>query len=132
MPANGLNRKARPQSGPSPARPWPAPPADRTVWSPHLIDRLVALWNGGESAARIAARLGLSRNAVIGKVYRLQLCRRNAAVTAERLAAQAETRRRRAIRGLSQRIQALRAADPAGSGMAGGGTVGDGTVGGMR
>ncbi|MCX8003342.1 MAG: GcrA family cell cycle regulator [Burkholderiaceae bacterium] len=44
--------------------------------SPHWPARdaeLVALWAAGLSAAEIAGRLGVSRNAVIGRAYRLAL-----------------------------------------------------------
>jgi GcrA cell cycle regulator len=44
------------------------------AWTEELVQRLVALWNEGASAAEVQARIGApSRNAVIGKVHRLRL-----------------------------------------------------------
>ena len=42
-------------------------------WTDEKIARLKEMWGRGESAAVIAERIGLSRNAVIGKVRRLGL-----------------------------------------------------------
>lgn len=39
-------------------------------WSPELEERLKALADGSLSAAKIAAELGMSRQAVIGKIHR--------------------------------------------------------------
>jgi len=44
------------------------------VWTADRIKLLRALWSKGETAAAIGARLGgLSRSAVLGKIYRLRL-----------------------------------------------------------
>ena len=45
-------------------------------WSDETVARLRALWDEGHSAAEIGRRLGLSKNAVIGKAHRLQLASR--------------------------------------------------------
>ena len=43
------------------------------VWTPELVERLIAAWNGGASAAEVQVRIGApSRSAVIGKVHRLR------------------------------------------------------------
>ena len=43
-------------------------------WTEERVDRLKKLWSEGLSASQIAAQLGgVSRNAVIGKVHRLNL-----------------------------------------------------------
>ena len=49
-----------------------------TRWTPEAVDRLKALWSEGQSASQIARELGngVTRNAVIGKVHRLNLERR--------------------------------------------------------
>lgn len=45
-----------------------------SVWTDDLIEELTALWKEGRlSAASIAQRMGVSRNAIIGKVNRLGL-----------------------------------------------------------
>ena len=46
------------------------------VWTSDRVDSLVELWSQGLSARQIAERLGgVTRNAVIGKAYRLKLQR---------------------------------------------------------
>ncbi len=43
-------------------------------WTDERVERLKKLWSEGLSASQIAAQLGgVSRNAVIGKVHRLNL-----------------------------------------------------------
>ncbi|HYF07648.1 MAG TPA: GcrA family cell cycle regulator [Acetobacteraceae bacterium] len=42
-------------------------------WSPEAIDRLRALWAEGHSTAEIGRRMGISKNAVVGKAHRLNL-----------------------------------------------------------
>src|SRR5260370_17736674 len=44
-----------------------------TVWTQHLIDELGRLWKEGHSTAEIGRRLGLTKNAVVGKAHRLSL-----------------------------------------------------------
>lgn len=47
------------------------------AWTPERIEQLKKLWSEGKSANEIANELGaISRNAVIGKVYRLGLSTR--------------------------------------------------------
>lgn len=46
---------------------------DQENWSPTRIGLLRALWDEGLSASAIGQRLLISKNAVIGKVHRLQL-----------------------------------------------------------
>lgn len=48
------------------------PQEPRRFWPPDRVQRLKQLWAFGLSASEIAGRLGgLSRNAVLGKIYRL-------------------------------------------------------------
>jgi GcrA cell cycle regulator len=42
-------------------------------WTEQLIARLRALWAEGHSTAEIGRRMGISKNAVVGKAHRLQL-----------------------------------------------------------
>lgn len=42
-------------------------------WTPEQITQLMALWNDGLSTAEIGKRLGISKNAVVGKAHRLHL-----------------------------------------------------------
>lgn len=43
------------------------------TWTPERIDELTQLWNSGHSASAIGKRLGVSKNAVVGKAHRLNL-----------------------------------------------------------
>nr|QBM02683.1 hypothetical protein [uncultured archaeon] len=43
------------------------------TWSARMVANLTQLWAEGYSASMIGERLGISRNAVIGKVHRLRL-----------------------------------------------------------
>jgi GcrA cell cycle regulator len=42
-------------------------------WTEELIARLRALWAEGHSTAEIGRRMGISKNAVVGKAHRLEL-----------------------------------------------------------
>lgn len=42
-------------------------------WTEDSISRLRALWSDGHSTAEIGRRLGISKNAVVGKAHRLDL-----------------------------------------------------------
>ena len=42
-------------------------------WTDEVIDRLKTLWAEGVSTAEIGRRLGVSKNAVVGKAHRLSL-----------------------------------------------------------
>ncbi len=44
-----------------------------TAWTAERTALLRRLWAGGETAAAIGAQLGLSRSAVLGKIFRLRL-----------------------------------------------------------
>jgi GcrA cell cycle regulator len=45
-------------------------------WTDDVIERLKALWAEGLSTAEIGRRLGISKNAVVGKAHRLSLTAR--------------------------------------------------------
>ncbi len=45
-------------------------------WSPEQVNELTRLWGEGLTTAEIGARLGLTKNQVIGKAHRLDLSKR--------------------------------------------------------
>lgn len=64
-------------------------------WTVEAIDRLRALWTEGHSTAEIGRRMGVSKNAVVGKAHRLQLPARPSPIRREApLARPAATGRR--------------------------------------
>ena len=87
------------------------PPAATSVsassgpWSPQAVELLTSLWTSGDhSASQIAHRLGVTRNAVLGKVHRLGLSsQRPAPVRVSRQPAMASLRApRRAASGAAK------------------------------
>jgi len=52
-------------------------------WSTEAIDRLRALWAEGHSTAEIGRRMGISKNAVVGKAHRLNLSARPSPIRRE-------------------------------------------------
>src|SRR5271157_3383644 len=48
-------------------------PSTGDTWTDVTIDELRALWSDGHSTAEIGRRLGVSKNAVVGKAHRLDL-----------------------------------------------------------
>jgi GcrA cell cycle regulator len=46
---------------------------DDVTWTPERVDQLTSLWDLGLPAAEIGRRMGLTKNAVIGKVHRIAL-----------------------------------------------------------
>jgi GcrA cell cycle regulator len=46
---------------------------DLGTWTPERIDQLTLLWDEGITTAEIGRRIGVTKNAVIGKVHRLGL-----------------------------------------------------------
>lgn len=42
-----------------------------SIWTPELSSRLAVLWAEGHSVAEIGRRLGVSKNAVIGRAHRI-------------------------------------------------------------
>lgn len=47
-----------------------------TDWQPERIAALIALWNDGVPTSEIGRRLGVTKNAVVGKAHRLGLAKR--------------------------------------------------------
>ena len=44
-----------------------------SIWTPELVQQLSRLWDEGLSTAEIGRRLGVTKNAVVGKAHRLAL-----------------------------------------------------------
>jgi len=49
-------------------------------WTPKRVSALIALWNEGLSTNEIGGRLGVTKNAVVGKVHRLGLPKRGSPI----------------------------------------------------
>jgi GcrA cell cycle regulator len=71
-------------------------------WTAETIERLKALWAEGHSTAEIGRRMGISKNAVVGKAHRLNLPARPSPI------------RREAVAGGAPRPAMPRAARPSG------------------
>jgi len=56
-------------------------------WSAEAIEQLRALWAEGHSTAEIGRRMGISKNAVVGKAHRLHLPARPSPIQREQSAA---------------------------------------------
>jgi len=52
--------------------------SDPIEWTPEVVLSLRQLWDEGHSTAEIGRRLGVSKNAVVGKAHRLDLSRPSA------------------------------------------------------
>lgn len=52
-------------------------------WTPDRVNTLMALWGEGISTSEIGRRLGVTKNAVVGKVHRLGLPKRNSPIKSE-------------------------------------------------
>jgi len=50
-----------------------APACVEPTWTEERIERLTALWEEGVTTAEIGRRIGVTKNAVIGKVHRIGL-----------------------------------------------------------
>jgi hypothetical protein len=72
-----------------------------TFWTDDRVKALISLWAEDIVASQIAAKLGTTKNAVIGKAYRLELPRRGEAFQRRRrlLAYMNRQRARRARKG---------------------------------
>jgi GcrA cell cycle regulator len=57
-----------------------APNAPVHEWTPERIATLIALWNEALTTSQIGLRLGITKNAVVGKVHRLGLPKRQSPI----------------------------------------------------
>lgn len=55
-----------------------------SIWTPELVQNLSRLWDEGHSIAEIGRRLGISKNAAVGKAHRLNLTPRESPLTGKR------------------------------------------------
>ncbi|HZF75163.1 MAG TPA: GcrA family cell cycle regulator [Acetobacteraceae bacterium] len=67
-------------------------------WTAEAIDRLRGLWAEGHSTAEIGRRMGISKNAVVGKAHRLNLPARPSPIRREPAEGQARMPRSAAAR----------------------------------
>jgi len=49
-------------------------------WTPVRVSALIALWEEGLATSEIGRRLGVTKNAIIGKVHRLGLAKRQSPI----------------------------------------------------
>jgi GcrA cell cycle regulator len=63
-------------------------------WTAERVEALKTLWTEGNTASEVSRRLGVTRNAVIGKVHRLGMGGRLAAAAPRAIAAQTPRRTR--------------------------------------
>jgi len=63
-------------------------------WTEERVETLKTLWTQGNSASEVSRSLGVTRNAVIGKVHRLGLGRRHAPAPPRTISAQTARRPR--------------------------------------
>ena len=76
-------------------------------WNDETIGRLRALWSEGHSTAEIGRRMGVSKNAVVGKAHRLNLAARPSPIRRD---GEKTPRRRQPRRAQGSTLPALAAA----------------------
>lgn len=67
-------------------------------WTAEAIERLRALWAEGHSTAEIGRRMGISKNAVVGKAHRLNLPARPSPIRREAVGAEPRQQAARPVR----------------------------------
>jgi GcrA cell cycle regulator len=82
-------------------------------WTPERIGNLESLWAEGRSTAEIGRRLGVSKNAVVGKAHRLGLPGRKSPIDAKRRQAKKDAAPAAASRTTTPRAKAAAQAAPA-------------------
>ncbi|MGZ0187429.1 MAG: GcrA family cell cycle regulator [Alphaproteobacteria bacterium] len=82
-------------------------------WTPERIGNLESLWAEGHSTAEIGRRLGVSKNAVVGKAHRLGLPGRQSPIDAKRRQAKKDAAPAATARTTTPRTKAAPQAAPA-------------------
>ena len=67
------------------------------TWTPEKIKSLKKLWQKGKSTIEIGKALGISKNAVVGKVHRLELAARPSPIKSAGTAKKTTTKTRTRI-----------------------------------
>ncbi|CAA9210496.1 MAG: GcrA cell cycle regulator [uncultured Acetobacteraceae bacterium] len=62
---------------------WVPAMENRMEWTAKAIDLLRALWDEGHSTAEIGRRMGVTKNAIVGKAHRLDLPARPSPIRAQ-------------------------------------------------
>ncbi len=81
--------------------------ASDTDWTDDTIARLRALWDEGHATAEIGRRMGITKNAVVGKAHRLELTGRESPIRRGASAASPPRQRRTAKPSLPPLASAL-------------------------
>jgi GcrA cell cycle regulator len=82
-------------------------PAFQLTWTTERVELLKSCFDAGLTCREIAERIGVSRNAVIGKISRLNLRREKAAANPARKDAASNPRRRAGLKLRRQILQAV-------------------------
>ena len=77
-------------------------------WTDDRIRKLRQLWSEGHSTAEIGRRMGISKNAVVGKAHRLDLPARPSPIRTGGSPCRPRAPRRRPVPRLAERIQSCR------------------------
>jgi GcrA cell cycle regulator len=87
-------------------------------WTAEAIDQLRAFWTEGHSTAEIGRRMGISKNAVVGKAHRLNLDARPSPIRRDAAAAErpvaSQPRRAPTSTGSAREAAGIRRLDPPG------------------
>lgn len=91
---------------------WVWPRENRMEWTAKAIDQLRALWAEGHSTAEIGRRMGVTKNAIVGKAHRLDLSGRPSPIRRPETAGAPAAPRRKPVRVEAPAIPAVVQAPP--------------------
>jgi GcrA cell cycle regulator len=77
---------------------WVAARENRMEWTAKAIDLLRALWAEGHSTAEIGRRMGVTKNAIVGKAHRLDLPARPSPIRKQEVSGAPAAPRRKPVR----------------------------------